>query len=260
MDRRIRESSVYQWMQLAITPLLLVTALTGNALAAQKIRPANRQSTLAVDIEPVIVGAGDIAGCDSDGDEQTAALLDTIEGTVFTLGDNAYENGTLQEFTDCYGPSWGRHKERTYPVAGNHDYANGTSNAEGYFAYFGAAAGDPEKGYYSYTVGSTAIYVLNSQCTPAGGCGENSPQAQWLKAALEADPHACTIAMWHHPPFNSGQYGNQAQMKALEQILFAHGTDVIITSHAHDYERFLPQDPQGNFDIQQGMTYFVVGR
>jgi hypothetical protein len=70
---------------------------------------------------PVLVGAGDIAVCNATGDEATAQLLDRIEGTVFTLGDNTYANGSLQEFLDCYEPSWGRHKARTRPVPGNHD-------------------------------------------------------------------------------------------------------------------------------------------
>lgn len=55
--------------------------------------------------DPVLVGAGDIAGCDTTGDEQTAKLLDNISGTVFTLGDNAYNSGTAAQFTNCYGPT-----------------------------------------------------------------------------------------------------------------------------------------------------------
>ncbi len=95
----------------------------------------------------VLVGAGDIASCTSSGDEATALLLDRIPGIVFTLGDNAYESGTLAEYTNCYDSSWGRHKARTRPTPGNHEYF--TPGAAGYYAYFGAAAGDPDRGYYS---------------------------------------------------------------------------------------------------------------
>ena len=59
-----------------------------------------------------LVGTGDIAACGSSGDEATAALLATIQGTVFTTGDNVYDNGTAAEFNDCYGPSWGQPASR----------------------------------------------------------------------------------------------------------------------------------------------------
>src|SRR6266540_1231614 len=124
----------------------------------------------------VLVGAGDIAGCDSVDDEATAALLDGTDGTVFTLGDNVYESGTTSEFAECYEPSWGRHKARTRPAPGNHDYE--TAQASPYYAYFGAAAGDPNKGYYSYSVGTWHIIVLNSNCEDVGGCHAGSPQEQ----------------------------------------------------------------------------------
>ncbi len=97
--------------------------------------------------DPILVGAGDIASCSSSDDEATSTLLDGIVGTVFTLGDNVYDSGTASEYTNCYDPSWGRHKSRTRPVPGNHDYQ--TAGASGYYTYFGAAAGDPSKGYYS---------------------------------------------------------------------------------------------------------------
>jgi hypothetical protein len=39
--------------------------------------------------------------------------LGTIPGTVFTLGDNVYTYGTAAEFRNCYGPTWGKYKDRT---------------------------------------------------------------------------------------------------------------------------------------------------
>lgn len=106
----------------------------------------------------MLVGAGDIATCSGTGDEATANLLDGIAGTVFTVGDNAYNDGSAAQFANCYDPSWGRHKGRTKPAAGNHEYQ--TANASGYFGYFGAAAGDPAKGYYSYDLGAWHVIVL----------------------------------------------------------------------------------------------------
>ena len=149
--------------------------------------------------DPVIIAGGDIASCNSTGDEQTAALLDNIAGTVITLGDNAYESGTINNFNNCYDPSWGRQKARTYPTPGNHDYL--TPGATGYFTYFGAAAGDPHKGYYSYDIGDWHIIVLNSNCVEVGGCGVKSAQVAWLQSDLAAHPTLCTLAYWHHPLF-----------------------------------------------------------
>src|SRR4030067_1654024 len=96
------------------------------------------ESALSQTADPVLVGAGDIANCSHTRDESTAQLLDGIAGTVFTLGDNAYPDGTPTQFNDCYGPTWGRHKARTRPAPGNHDY--NTAGAAGYYTYFGAGA------------------------------------------------------------------------------------------------------------------------
>ena len=112
--------------------------------------------------DPVLVGAGDIASA-GDGDTRTAALLDGIAGTVFTLGDNDQGNGTAAEFAAYYNPTWGRHKARTLlPSVGNHEY--NTSGANPYFDYFGAAAGERGKGWYSRDVGAWHVVVLNTNC------------------------------------------------------------------------------------------------
>ena len=147
--------------------------------------------------DPVMLAAGDIASCESRGDEATAELLDDIRGRIVTLGDNAYPDGSLSQFRDCYGPSWGRHKDRTRPAPGNHEYY--TPGAEGYFDYFGARAGNPAKGYYSYDRGTWHIVVLNSNCSKVGGCEAGSAQGEWLRADLAAHPNKCTLAYFHAP-------------------------------------------------------------
>lgn len=207
--------------------------------------------------DPVLVGAGDIADCSSAGDEATAALLDDIPGTVFTAGDNAYGDGSVQEFADCYDPSWGRHKQRTMPAPGNHDYH--TADASGYFGYFGMAAGLPTQGYYSYDLGDWHIIVLNSNCSEIGGCGVGSPQEQWLRQDLATHPTTCTAAYFHHPLFSSGHHGSNGAMEALWQALYDYNADVVLNGHDHNYERFAPQDPSGNLDLQRGLRQFVVG-
>jgi hypothetical protein len=205
----------------------------------------------------VLVGAGDIAGCETlAGALATARLLDAIPGTVFTVGDHAYPDGTAPEFAECYTPTWGRHRARTRPAVGNHDYE--TRSAAPYFAYFGAAAGEPGKGYYSYDLGAWHVVVLNSNCREVG-CEAGSPQERWLRADLAAHPSACSLAYWHHPRYSSGPHGPEARMAPLWQALHEAGVELAISGHDHLYERFAPQDAAGRLDRARGVRQFVVG-
>ncbi len=191
------------------------------------------------------------------GDEATAALLDQRFGSVLTLGDNAYPDGTFAQFQSCYAPSWGRHRARTRPVAGNHEYH--TAGAAGHFAYYGAAAGSPSQGWYSYELGPWHVVVLNSNCSQIGGCGRSSPQGLWLEADLAANPRDCTLAAWHHPRFSSGSsHGSSSATQDLYDIFHRHGGDVVLAGHDRNYERFAPQDAFGNAD-PRAPRQFVVG-
>jgi hypothetical protein len=210
----------------------------------------------------VLLAAGDIAACSSPGDNTTADMLDSLPGTVVTLGDNVYENGTAAEFANCYEPTWGRHKTRTLPSVGNHEY--NTPGATGYYGYFGAAAGDPSKGYYSFDLGAWHLIALNSNCaaiggTVAGGCGAQSPQVQWLRDDLAAHPRMCTLAYLHHPRFSSGtSHGDNSGMTAIWQALYDYGAEILLAGHEHNYERFAPQTAAGAAD-PAGVVEFVVG-
>ena len=201
----------------------------------------------------VLVGAGDIAGCATSGDEATAALLDGIQGTVFTTGDNVYDNGTLAEFNACYAPSWGRHKARTTPAPGNHDWH--TANAQGYRDYFGFGSGPL---WYSYNLGTWHVVVLDSNCSNVGGCGVGSAQHTWLVNDLAADTSACTVALWHHPRWSSGEHGPSTATAPFWSALHADGAELVVNGHDHTYERFAPQNPSGAAD-PQGIREFVVG-
>lgn len=203
---------------------------------------------------PILVGAGDIADA-GNMDEATAKLLEEIPGTVFTTGDSVYPNGTTEEFQTYYDPTWGRHKSRTRPVPGNHDY--GTPNAASYYTYFGSAAGDADKGYYSYNVGDWHIIALNTQCSEIGGCGENSPQGKWLQDDLAANQHVCTLAYFHYGLYSSSNPSSSAQY--FWDLLYQAGADVVLNGHAHNYERFAPQDPHANLDPDRGIRQFEVG-
>ncbi len=233
----------------ATAPELVVTTTATTTTQAT--------TTTAPGGDPVILGAGDIASCASSGDEATAALLGANAGTVFTTGDNVYDSGTASEFANCYNPSWGQYKARTRPAPGNHDYK--TSGASGYFGYFGAAAGDPAKGYYSYDVGSWHIVSLNSNCGVVA-CGAGSAQEQWLRADLAAHSAACVAAYWHHPRYSSGsRHGSSTSVQALWQALYDANADLILEGHEHNYERFAPMNATGAVDNARGIRSFVVG-
>lgn len=207
-----------------------------------------------LDAPPVVLAAGDIATCSDEGDEHTARILDEQEGVVVPLGDLAYEQGTLTQFMECYDPTWGRHKDRTMPSLGNHEYY--TEDARGYFAYFGPVAGDPQRGYYSYDLGTWHIIVLNSNID----MGAESEQLAWVQQDLAANPVGCTLAYWHHPRFSSGsEHGNNEDVAPLFEVLYANGVDVALNAHDHSYERFAPQDPDAEADEEFGIRIFVVG-
>jgi acid phosphatase type 7 len=232
------------------------TDAAGNTDATPATRTWTVNATTQSD--PVFVGAGDIASCASSGDEATANLLDGIPGTVYTLGDNAYQSGTDAEFANCYNPSWGRHKARTKPSVGNHEYL--TADASGYYNYFGAAAGEASKGYYSYDLGAWHIIALNSMCENVGGCGPDSTMVTWLQQDLATNSSSCTLAYWHHPVFSSGSaHGNDPKMIPSWDALYAGGADVVLSGHDHDYERFAPQTSSELADPAQGIREFVVG-
>lgn len=211
---------------------------------------ANADNTVAAD---VLVGAGDIASCTTQNDQATATLLDGIAGTVFTLGDNAYSSGTTSEYADCYAPTWGRHKERTRPAAGDRDYT--TAGAPAYFTYFGAAAGDPTQGYYSYDLPSGwHVVVLNT----ALSASQATAQLAWLKADLKASGSACTVAYWHKPYFSSA-LAPSASRRTLWEMLYGFGAEIILSADSKYYERFARQDPNEVADEVFGVRQFIVG-
>ena len=184
-------------------------------------------------------------------------MLDSLTGTVAPLGDTAYSNGTPDEFARCYEPTWGRHKARTRPAVGNHEY--GTPGAAGYFGYFGAAAGEAGKGWYSYDLGAWHVIALNTDCSLVG-CQAGSEQEQWLRADLAANGARCTVAYMHHPRFSSATvHGGSAAVDPLWRALEADGAELALAGHDHAYERFAPQTATGALDVERGVRQFVVG-
>ena len=199
-----------------------------------------------------ILALGDIAMCGVPEVEATARVADALPGTILALGDLAYPKGSARDFAVCYEPSWGRHRARTRPSPGNHDYE--TPNGSGYYDYFGANAGPAGRGYDSFREGAWLVISLNSNVA----AGANSAQAAWLRTTLASEPAQCTIAYWHHPLFSSGPNDNKATMRDLWRILQEGGADVVLVGHDHMYERFAPQDADGRPD-PAGMRQFTVG-
>lgn len=210
-----------------------------------------------------IYAAGDIADCrrskpEQSGAGKTASLIAPAlekdpSAAVLSLGDHTYPSGLPAEFTECYEPTWGRFKARTYPAPGNHEYY--TPAAIGYYTYFGNIAGPARRGYFSFELGVWHVVSLNSNLRSE----DHQKQLDWLKADLARHPAHCTLAYWHHPRFSSGGHGNNEFMQDVWQALYAANVDVVLVSHDHDYERFAPQDSEGRRDSARGIREFVVG-
>jgi acid phosphatase type 7 len=204
-----------------------------------------------------VLAAGDIAHCGDGNDEDTVAIVDRLPGTVLALGDLVYEEGGEYEFSHCYAPSWGRHRDRTRPAVGNHEYE--VEGASGYFEYFGSRAGERGKGWYSFDLGGWHLIALNSNCDQVG-CEAGSEQERWLRADLAANPAYCTLAYWHHPRFSSGRvHGSQQQVAAFWAALYEAKADLVLSAHEHNYERFAPLDAAGRVEEAHGIQQFVVG-
>lgn len=235
--------------------------LSGNLAADSAAQAARRIAAPGASV--TIYAAGDIADCrevkpERSGAAQTAALIGAglakePGAAVLTLGDNTYPVGLPLEFANCYQPTWGRFKARTYPTPGNHDYY--TPQAVGYYGYFGASAGPAQRGYYSFDLGKWHLIALNSNLKAA----EHDTQLAWLKADLDLHKTHCTLAFWHHPLYSSGGHGDNEYMQDVWQALQRADADLVLVGHDHDYERFAPQDSQGQRDDAHGLRQFVVG-
>jgi acid phosphatase type 7 len=222
------------------------------AAAAAFVLASAEAGGRAVPSDAVLLAAGDIASCAYSGDERTAALLDSNRGTVLTLGDNAYDHGTLEEFRKCFGASWGRHKRRIRPAPGNHDYNSGAS---GYFQYFGRAAGPAGRGYYSFDLGSWHVVSLNSE----RDTGATGGQVRWLRADLARARARCILAFWHRPRWSAGDYSDDGRTAPLWNALYDARADIVLSGHDHNYQRYPPMNKRGAIQRARGIRSFVVG-
>jgi acid phosphatase type 7 len=259
--RKIIVSSTISTARFVIRDTLvcvLVIAAAFNGAAAQEQSPP-----------AVVLAAGDIADCQKSvfsrflynvlginfdsGAPATASVLKRLPATILALGDLAYPDGSKADFHGCYDRTWGRYKDRTKPVPGNHEYRS--LDAEPYFAYWGERAGKPRRGYYSFDVGAWHLIALDSNIEAT----RNSVQGRWLRRDLLKTRTRCILAYWHHPIQSSGRVGDSPRLIPLLRILYKHGASIVLAGHAHSYERFAPQDPDGLLNRETGIRQFVVG-
>jgi len=269
---RVEDDSMKFWSVL-VAVMLGISGLAECPIGAAQNTGGQPRTKTAPKKEPrgkkgsakpyVLVGAGDVASCASlAGAEATAKLIEKIPGTVFVAGDLAYEGGTEREFRDCYGMTWGRFKDRSWPTPGNHEY--NTAAGRAYFAYWAGRAGTPEKSYYSFDLGKWHVVALNTNCVApgVGGCGVGSPQEKWLKQDLAEHAKSCIVAFGHHALYSSGIFKSHAvhpELRDLWRDLYAAHADLMLAGHEHSYERFAPQDPDGHVDAEHGIREIVVG-
>ena len=202
-----------------------------------------------------IVAAGDIASLTNSEHYETAKLIDQIKPDhILTVGDNQYDSGTLAEFKAHYDKSWGKYKSITHPATGNHEWED---NLNGYKSYFGAQAYPQGKPYYSWEAGDFHFVSFDSQ--KLYDTGSDSTQLNWLKADLAANTKACVVGYWHHPRFNSGEYGDKSVMAPLWNAFADAKADLVLSGHDHHYERLKPLSKSGSVDEANGMRAAIVG-
>jgi hypothetical protein len=262
----------------ATTPPL-TAGTTAGTYAVTAAAPAIGQSATftLTNSDPTIVAGGDIAcpagkvvtatSCQQQATSDLALSLHP--DAVLPLGDDQYELGTLSDFQSVYDPSWGRMNSIAHPVPGNHEYGYiGTSveptGGTGYFTYFGERAHPQQPScntlctsWYSWNIGSWHLIALDSQCGVVGGCNPGNSQYQWLLSDLNANQNRCVLAYWHIPLFSSSQ-DHQPDMQSIYNLLNTKGADVVLTGHAHFYERFAPQDGTGTAN-PNSPAQFIVG-
>ncbi len=230
----------------------------------------------AIDVrtdELVLVGAGDIATCNGTADEATGKQVERILGAsdnawAFTAGDNAYPDGTMEEFRRCYEPAWGSFKQRTLPTVGNHDWH--TPNAAGFRSTFAGRFSQDGPLYYAQDIAGVdvdgqpakwRVVVLDSDCDMID-CGEAGKQFLWLKSELvhqKLVAQQCSIVLFHHPRFSSGPHGDATFMAPMWKAMADAGVDLVVAGHDHIYERFAPMNADGALDPVNGMPSIIAG-
>ena len=262
--------------------VLIASLMIGIALV-----PMGSSAAPKVQKEPLFVigAAGDICGTHLAWNNPQRHQYDNVADLLVAmgvekflmLGDAQHEDGFLADYLTYYDAEFGKLLDITCPVPGNHDYywdgwapnnPHSISNGSGYFGYFGEIA-HPPLGYYSFDLGPWHLIALNSPLvfdydyTVPGNPGNE--QWEWLKQDLADHPNSKypgTIVYFHHPLYdwetpNSPQWSSP-ELVPIWDLLYANHVDIVLNGHAHNYQRWAPQDAYGNFKAD-GIRQFTVG-
>ncbi|HEX4718043.1 MAG TPA: metallophosphoesterase [Thermoleophilaceae bacterium] len=207
----------------------------------------------------VLAAAGDGAGGETSAQTVVNRMKTWSPNLLLYLGD-VYEKGAPTEFKNWYGAPtstlFGQFRSITDPVVGNHEYS-ASPTAAGYFDFW-----DNIPHYYSYNANGWHFIALDST-SQFGQTAAGSPMYKWLQDDLRTDTHPCTVAYFHHPPWNIGSEGYTTRMDEIWSLLAQNGVAMVLTGHDHDYQRWVPLDasgnPPGRFSNGAGTTEFVIG-
>ena len=197
---------------------------------------------------------GDTGWCGSPALAPLARLFDRFDGDILLAGDLAYPSGTMEEFRNCFEPSFGKFKSRMRASPGNHDYVSSVS-ADAYFNYFGERSGPNRLGYYSFKAGEWTVFMLNSNVP----IHKASAQFAFVQRIMQQAPTRCTMAVLHHPFDSSGINGPTPMLRDIWELMYNLGADVVIAGHDHLYERHAPIDASQRRNDARGIRQFTVG-
>jgi len=160
------------------------------------------------------------------------------------LGDNAYADGTDEEFQaavfDMY-PEMLR-KSVLWPTRGNHDTLGSVYYGAFSMPTGGEAGGMPSgsEAYYSFDYANAHFVCLDSEGSRRA---VDDAMYVWMESDLAATDQEWIIAYWHHPPYSKGSHDSDTEARLVEMretfvpLLEAYGVDLVLTGHSHSYER-----------------------
>ena len=243
---------------LAVTNVTQLVALrpgTGSPTATPTVIPSPTPTPVNI----VAVGDMECETTTCNGVGTVGQVAQLAPDAFFPVGDLVFY-GQTSEYTNYYDPTFGQFRSISHPVIGNHDgttayydYWDGVGNQTG-------RAGPRNQGWYSFSKGSWHFVVLNSNCVSDYmqiNCQPGSAEINWLQSDLASHPNLCTIAFMHIPYYTSGtrQY---PELQTIFQTLYNGHVDLLIAGHTHYYQRFYPQDANGN-RVSNGVTEIVAG-
>lgn len=194
----------------------------------------------------------------------------------FWLGDNAYGDGTDQQYQDKVFAVYPDVFRNTvvWPSPGNHDYGSVDLGNNGpYYDIFslpkngeagGVASG--EEGFYSFDYGNVHFLSLNTEYL-LWIISDNTTFTDWLEQDLQNTDADFIIAYWHQPPYTKGSHDSdddfsrpQMMRQNVLPILEEYGVDMVLSGHSHGYERsYLINGHYGKSNTWDAGTMLIDG-